>query len=205
MPYILAEKLACGVDERGKALLDEIPSKIPQLSSEIFTLLLIAVPLLLVVMGTIDLYKGITAQKEDEMVKGRKLFVKRLVTGAIVFLVLGITKFAVSVIDNKTNSSRIINCVDCFIGGTSKCSSQISDSGTWKCTLPVDNENMTLSFTLGIDGYMVVDRAPGMELRLGQNDFTPNSAGDCPDSNEYKAILEKDLENRIMLVNIIKQ
>ena len=111
-------KVACGGD---KIILDDIPSKIPQLTSEVFTLLLIAVPLLLVIMGTIDLYKGITADKEDEIVKGRKLFIKRLIIGAIVFLIMGITKLVISVIDNSSNSSRIINCVDCFISGPDKC------------------------------------------------------------------------------------
>ena len=139
MIQVLA-KVACGGD---KIILDDIPSKLPQLTSYIFTILLIAVPLLLVILGTIDLYKGITANKEDEMTKSRKLFVKRLITGAIVFLVLGLTKFVISIIDNKTNSKGIINCVDCFISGTDKCNDnpiKESDNTVIEDT-PIENSN----------------------------------------------------------------
>ena len=139
MIQVLA-KVACGGD---KIILDDIPSKLPQLTSYIFTILLIAVPLLLVILGTIDLYKGITANKEDEMTKSRKLFVKRLITGAIVFLVLGLTKFVISIIDNKTNSKGIINCVDCFISGTDKCNDnpiKESDNTAIEDT-PIENSN----------------------------------------------------------------
>ena len=201
----LLTKLACGIDEKGQPLLDGIPSKIVELTSEIFTLLLIAIPLLLVIMGTIDLYKGITAQKEDEMVKGRKLFVKRLVTGAIVFLVLGLTKFVISAIDSKTNSARIINCVDCIISNKNCSTSPISQSGTWKCTLPVENEDMTLSFTFNTDGHVVVDKVSGMEFMLGQNDFTFEDGVNCPNSSRYKVTLEKDNVNRVYIVNIIEK
>ena len=113
MLQVLA-KLACGLNDKGKPLLDGIPSRIPKLTSEIFLMIEIAVPVLLVIMGTIDLFKGVTADKEDEMVKGRKLFIKRLITGALVFFVIAITKFALSIFDEK-NSARIMNCVNCFI------------------------------------------------------------------------------------------
>ena len=119
-------KLACGLSD-GKPLLDEIPSRIPKITSEIFLLIEIAVPVLLVIMGTIDLFKGITAQKEDEMVKGRKLFIKRLIAGALVFFVIAITKFVVSMFDER-NSARIMNCVNCFIND--KCDQYESATNT---------------------------------------------------------------------------
>ena len=107
MLYIL-EKVSCGN-------LTDIPEKIPRLSSEIFTLILIAIPVLLVILGTIDLFKGITANKEDEMVKGRKMFVKRLITSVLVFFVIGIVKLTVSFLDNETSGKNLVDCMDCFI------------------------------------------------------------------------------------------
>lgn len=107
MLQVLA-KVACGN-------LTGIPAKIPNLTSEIFTIIEIAVPVLLVIMGTIDLFKGITADKEDEMVKGRKMFVKRLITGVLVFFILAITKMVIGFVDNDKSSSTIIKCMDCFI------------------------------------------------------------------------------------------
>ena len=101
-------KVACGN-------LTGIPSKIPNLTSEIFTLIEIAIPVLLVIMGTIDLFKGITANKEDEMVKGRKLFVKRLITGVLVFFIIAITKLVIEFVDNESSSATIVKCMDCFV------------------------------------------------------------------------------------------
>ena len=112
----ILDKVACGN-------LADIPSKLPKLSSEIYTLIEVAVPVLLVIMGTIDLFKGITADKEDEMVKTRKVFVKRLITGALVFFIMAITKFLVSVADSS-NSTKIMDCVKCFIDN--KCSENIT-------------------------------------------------------------------------------
>ena len=100
-------KVACGN-------LDGIPANLPRLTSDIFTIIEVAVPVLLVIMGTIDLFKGVAADKEDEMIKSRKMFVKRLITGSLVFFIIAITKFVVSIVDDK-NSGKIMNCVNCFI------------------------------------------------------------------------------------------
>lgn len=92
----------------------DIPSKLPKLTSEVFLLLEIAIPVLLVIMGTLDLFKSITSNKEDEMAKGRKMFFKRLITAAIVFFIIAITKLIISFLDSD-NSTTLIDCMDCFI------------------------------------------------------------------------------------------
>ena len=120
-------KVSCGN-------LDGIPTKIPQLSSEIFTLIEVAVPVLLVIMGTIDLFKGVAADKEDEMVKARKIFVKRLITGALVFFLMAITKFVVSLVDSS-NSGNIMNCVNCFINNDCQ-STRVPETVTTTTTTP---------------------------------------------------------------------
>ena len=55
-------KVSCGINN-GKPYLSNIPSKIPSITSSIFTLIEVAVPVLLVIMGTIDLFKGVAADK----------------------------------------------------------------------------------------------------------------------------------------------
>ena len=105
-----------------------IPSKIPNLSSDIFTLIEIAVPILLVIMGSIDMFKGIVADKEDEIIKGRKLFVKRLIIGALVFFIFTIVKALVGFLDNNTNSNNIVSCMNCFI--RNNCSADVTGTKT---------------------------------------------------------------------------
>ncbi len=100
-------KVSCGN-------ITDIPSKLPKLTSEVFLLLEIAIPVLLVIMGTLDLFKSITSNKEDEMAKGRKMFLKRLITAAIVFFIIAITKLIISFLDSD-NSTALIDCMDCFI------------------------------------------------------------------------------------------
>lgn len=47
----------------------------------------VAVPIILIVLGMLDFAKGVMAQKEDEIKKGQKMFVKRLIAAVIFFLI----------------------------------------------------------------------------------------------------------------------
>ena len=105
-------KVSCG-DITG------IPEKIPELTSYVMTLIQIAIPVVLVIMGSLDLMKGITAGKEDEMKKGQQMFVKRLVVAVLIFVVVVIVKFLISVIADSTDN--IVECIDCFLSGTDNC------------------------------------------------------------------------------------
>ena len=108
---VFAYKTSCG-NIKG------IPEKIPQLTSYIITVMQVAATVILVIIGTIDLFKGITSSNEEEMKKGQQSFVKRLITAALVFFVVLIAKLLVGAIDNK-NSGNVISCIDCFI--SNKC------------------------------------------------------------------------------------
>ena len=101
-------KVSCGN-------LTGIPEKIPELTSFAFTLVQIAVPIILILLGSIDLMKGLTAQKEDEIKKGQKVLVKRIITGVIIFFVVVVVKFLVSIVADSTNSIDIVDCIDCFL------------------------------------------------------------------------------------------
>lgn len=108
------EKVSCGN-------VTAIPKKIPELTSDIITILQIAVPIILIVMGSIDFFKSVVAGKEDEMKKNQKMFVKRLITSALIFFIVVIVKFMISVIADTTSAENIVECIDCFISGPSKC------------------------------------------------------------------------------------
>ena len=99
-----------------------IPEKVPQLTNDLVNILQIAVPVILVFVGSIDLIKGIMAGKEDEIKKGQQIFIKRLIIGALIFFLVVITKFVISVVDNSTSSENISNCIDCFLVDINKCS-----------------------------------------------------------------------------------
>ena len=83
-----AQKVYCGN-------ITGIPKKIPELTSFVITVAQIAVPVILVVLGTLDLFKGVTAVKEDEIKKGQTMFIKRLVLAVIIFFIVVISKFLI--------------------------------------------------------------------------------------------------------------
>ena len=93
-----------------------IDEKIPNIVSTIINVIKIVVPVLLVIMGMIDLMKGVTAQKEDEMKKGQQIFVKRLISGALVFFVFTIVQLIVSFVADD-EEANIMTCASCFITG----------------------------------------------------------------------------------------
>jgi len=94
--------------------LSNIPTLIPKVVSIAYMVIQIAVPVVLVIMGSLDLFKGITAQKEDEIKKGQQMFVKRLISAALVFFVFAIIKLLISfVADSSTNP--ILECAECFL------------------------------------------------------------------------------------------
>ncbi len=93
-----------------------IDEQIAYIFKYIIIILQIAVPVLLVVLGSIDLIKGISSQKEDEIKSGQKVFIKRLISAALVFFVIAIVKLIIGIAASG-NSDSIFQCVNYFIKG----------------------------------------------------------------------------------------
>ena len=84
--------------------------------STIVNLIKIGVPVILIVLGMIDMTKAVASQKEEKIKAGQKVLLSRMVTGAIVFFIVAIVQLIVSVIENATGKSEIMNCVCRFVG-----------------------------------------------------------------------------------------
>lgn len=99
--------------------------QIQDMVSLVITVIQIAIPLLLIVYGMLDLGKAVVASKEDDIKKGQQMFIKRLISAALVFLIIFIVKILISVVapkkasnDNDLQTSEtIIDCVNHFING----------------------------------------------------------------------------------------
>ena len=91
-----------------------IDAKIPNTVHTIIVVIKIAAPVLLVIFGMLDLFKGLSAQKEDEIKKGQSLFIKRLISAAIIFFVISIVQLLVSFV---AGDEGIMTCANCFING----------------------------------------------------------------------------------------
>jgi hypothetical protein len=96
----------------------DIPDKLFTVTSTIILLIEIAIPVLLIIFGMLDLGKAIIAQKEDEIKKGQQTFLKRVIAAVIVFLVVVVVKLLVSFIaSDNADSSKITTCLECFVNG----------------------------------------------------------------------------------------
>ena len=103
------QKVLCGSDY--------IPYAIPQAVKIIYSILKIVTPIIIIVFGMIDFLKAVMAQKEDEMKKGQQTFVRRLIMGALVFLVFFFVEIIIGFVAPKEENQSMWNCVDCFING----------------------------------------------------------------------------------------
>lgn len=88
----------------------------PYMVSAIITIIKIAVPILLIIFGMLDLGKAVVASKEDEIKKGQQLFIKRAISAIIVFFVIQIVQIIVRFVSG--NDATVANCFNCFINGT---------------------------------------------------------------------------------------
>ena len=88
----------------------------PYIISTIIMIIKIAVPILLIIFGMLDLGKAVIASKEDEIKKGQQTFIKRAIAAVIVFFVIQIVQIIVRFVSG--NDQSVVQCFNCFINGT---------------------------------------------------------------------------------------
>ena len=96
-----------------------LPSKIAFTIASIIRIIQIAVPILLIIWGMLDLGKAVMAQKEDEIKKGQQTFIKRLIAAILVFFITTIVKLVVNLFSDDNGNGGVWNCVDKIINCSS--------------------------------------------------------------------------------------
>jgi len=85
--------------------------RIFSLVKSFLTLIQIAVPIGLIIMGTIDFSKAVMASDEDKMKKAQNIFIKRIIYALLVFLVVVIVRFTMNFISgSNTNVNSWLEC-----------------------------------------------------------------------------------------------
>lgn len=92
----------------------KVDSSLPAAVSAIINILKIAIPILVIVFGLLDLGKAVMSAKEDDIKKNQGLLIKRIIVAVFVFFVVAIVQFVVSLVGGG-DSDNIIDCIDCFI------------------------------------------------------------------------------------------
>lgn len=101
----------------------DIPIQVPALISFFVNFLKIVTPIILIFIGIITLVKALAASKEDEIKKAQGSLIKKMIAAAMVFLVITIVQFVVSLVadseyesDNgETEKKNLSSCLECFL------------------------------------------------------------------------------------------
>ena len=94
---------------------------LPNFTNVIFDLLKIATPIIIIITGMLDMLKAVSAQKEDEIKKGQQKFLRRLLAGAVVFLVFVIVETVIHTFAESNEAQNAMDCVDCFLIDSDSC------------------------------------------------------------------------------------
>lgn len=106
--YFLVNDITCGTIV--------VPGQLAGILSTIINLIKIGVPIILIVLGMIDMGKAVASQKEDKIKAGQKNLISRLITGFIVFFIVAIVQLLVGIIESSVGSTSIWSCVCKFVG-----------------------------------------------------------------------------------------
>ena len=99
-----------------------LPDQTIQLIANIYTIIKFLVPLLIIIMGSIDFLKAVMAQQEDQIKKAQSSFLQKLIAGALVFFVAVIVGWIVKVISDldtkgETTAGNTFTCLNLMLNG----------------------------------------------------------------------------------------
>lgn len=85
----------------------------------IITIIKIAIPIILIIFGMLDLGKAVMSNDEKEMKSSQTKFIKRILYAALVFFVVTVVQLIFGMLDDNAKGEH--NCISCFVNGTSSC------------------------------------------------------------------------------------
>ena len=87
--------------------------------------IMVAVPIILIIIGMMDMAKAVAEKSEDDIKKAQNKLVKRAIAAVIVFLIGNI----VSVIMNLVGHNEYKTCMECITGPFGKeCKALVKDA-----------------------------------------------------------------------------
>lgn len=113
MVYLLRD-VSCGA-----ITIDAI---VPNTISLFVTILKIAIPIILIILGMLDMAKAVMANEEKEMKEAQKKLIKRLIYAVVIFFIVALVQFLFKQLDNANGGESVgaSSCINCFINGECK-------------------------------------------------------------------------------------
>ena len=88
---------------------DDVKDFVPVIKF-IISLIQFGVPVVIIILGSIDLFKAVVASKEDEIKSAQKLLIKRVIYGVVIFFLVTI----VTLIFKNIGGAKSTTLVQCF-------------------------------------------------------------------------------------------
>lgn len=115
----------------------DIDMIVPTFTVNLMNLVKVAIPILLVAYGMIDMAKAIMSNDEKQMKESQNKFIKRIIYAVVIFFVVAIVQLVFGMLAEASKSddkkegtikkSQITSCISCFISNTSACKGQEAD------------------------------------------------------------------------------
>ena len=103
-----------------------VPHALIKIVGTVVNVIKIGVPIILIVLGMIDMGKAVASQKEDEIKNGQKKLLSRCIAAGITFFVVAIVQLLVGIISSAAESSnngeenKLWSCIERFATGNVK-------------------------------------------------------------------------------------
>lgn len=95
---------------------------IPSITVLVVNLIKIAIPIILVIFGMLDLAKAVMSNDEKEMKGAQTKLMKRVIYAVLVFLVVSIVQLIFSVLSkNNVSGADVSGCISCFVSDAESC------------------------------------------------------------------------------------
>ena len=101
-----------------------IPSIIPNLVHYLILGIQIFIPIVLIVLGMLDMGKAVMSNDEKVMKENQNKLIKRIIYAVLVFLVVALVKTVIGMVagidsdDKVADKNTITTCINSFVNGT---------------------------------------------------------------------------------------
>ena len=98
--------------------LGSVPYVMIRFINRIVNIIKVIVPVILIIMGMIDMAKATTASDEKQMQTSRKMFIKRIIYAVMVLFVVSIVQLLFTILQTSVfqKENNLLGCVSCVIG-----------------------------------------------------------------------------------------
>ncbi len=106
------EYVACG---SGTNAVTGIPTFFPRLISFAIALMRILIPVVLIITGTIEMFKSIISGNQDNIAKGKKKIIGKYIGALLAFFIISFTTNIVKLIARGDEKNTAKSCFNCFL------------------------------------------------------------------------------------------